>query len=828
MKAISHLLCMGAVALVLASFSTGLRAAEPLVTVTILEPLEGGALIYAPMGALTANDPPTGRLWFKLRIQNDGPALTLTSIRVIGTDVDVSIPKNVPCPAGATTVELKASDNPDLDEVITLTNPAPGTVTIRLYFAENLTPKLVQHSLVPYVPAVPGGQYLYPADEGDIGPNEYFSAGGAVDSHLANASQGWGADWKVYRIISQGNSSTVRAGGDASVNEDRLGWGVPIRAIADGVVLRTSTGWIDNPRPGDRAFQLMAEYDGEAISDVKVKRLGPTTTPGVQRAASLVRLPDNTFKITIWDIADHGRVITRLGSSVPDPAELVTAIALEKVSATRLVTSVRLVNGMHRFIVWNVSTDGQSVTNFGHANDIAVTEVSLAPLSSTRVASGVRTAAGDLRVAVFSVGSSPGVLSEDSAGAATSICTTKISDTRFASSLRADDGRLKVIVWDFLNNTLDRRGDATAENISRVAATVNSGGKWVTAMRTSPGGLLQLARWSASEDGMTLMAELVTTTTQAIENTALAIAPGSEKGNSGTYHAATASVIVGGVFKINLWGEANSLPGTYKYSGENTAGAVSQVSLDELTDLEYFAAARTTGGALKITTWHWADGGGNSVYVLHGNCRVSYHHFQENSVNTDVLYPGAPVAAGQILGRMGNSGSAGGPHTHIDSERLEDGHLIQEWIDDEAQLALTGVRSLTIIGQRPMPFSGARAMRLSLISPGGEGNPANAFSTMNGHGMYDVSLGIRPRLNTRYVDPTIIYQAPTGRKEPVPGFPVTGGPMPTPGLALGVVPSGGRLYIRGRSYNEAITFSTPMTVRRYDYYRTGGSVIIGR
>ena len=60
-------------------FTTQAFAAEPSVTFTV-DPEEDGHLIYAPMGALSATDPPTGRLWFKVKITNSGPsALTLTS-----------------------------------------------------------------------------------------------------------------------------------------------------------------------------------------------------------------------------------------------------------------------------------------------------------------------------------------------------------------------------------------------------------------------------------------------------------------------------------------------------------------------------------------------------------------------------------------------------------------------------------------------------------------------------------------------------------------------------------------------------------------------------
>ncbi|NJK45860.1 MAG: hypothetical protein HC933_17760, partial [Pleurocapsa sp. SU_196_0] len=44
--------------------------------------------------------------------------------------------------------------------------------------------------------------------------------------------------------------TTVKPGGDPGKNEDRFGWNIPIYSMGDGVVIRASTGWEDNPSPG--------------------------------------------------------------------------------------------------------------------------------------------------------------------------------------------------------------------------------------------------------------------------------------------------------------------------------------------------------------------------------------------------------------------------------------------------------------------------------------------------------------------------------------------------------------------------------------------------
>ena len=818
------------------------RAAEPLLTLTF-DPVENGALVYTRSAALSGFFSPLNRLWFRVLVRNDDSVtLTITGLRVAMTGLDTTIAQNIVVAPNATkVVELATED------IFTLAEPAPASVTIGIYVAENVTPKAAVLPLARYTPTVPGGTYRLPVREGDLGPEQYFSG----NTHMAPHVQRWGADWSVYRIDDDDSHTSLHPDTDGTENAHSLGFGMPIRAMADGVVLRVSDGKIENPRPGKRAFQRLVEQDGAAIADAKVAFLGKLGIPTQERRTAVVtRTANGPFTITIWDSASSGKTLLQRGSLTS--AFDVTDIAVEALSVTRFVVAARLAgNAGTRILLYDVQEDvaGQPVFVDDYdlpSNDV---ELSLARLSASRFVQSVRTAEGDLRVRVFRVvGDEIQYKSGVLAGAASSICTTPLwtsetsdevsgGDYRFATSLRASDGALKVIVWDWPTNSefIMRRGEATATNISRVAAVKSSGAKWITTARTSPGGFLQIARWSASADGMTLTPELVTTTEHTIENSALA-ATHATGASSGTIHAVTASIIAGNI-ELNGWGDhSDDGDTTFAADSESDAGvfAATTASIAQMDEMVFLLAARTGAGALKLTTWTWAGGGGNFVIVRHGDCRVLYAHFLHGSVDESGLQAGDSIQAGRFLGRMGNSGSAGGPHTHIHADRIEDGHSDADLIAREQLFAYTADSSIIpTLTARPIPFSDARSMRLLWIERGGEGNTNNNFTTMTGHVMAEYSLGIRPELDTRYVHPALGLILPNGRKEPrING---TGGPHSSLTSGIASVPAAGRLYIRSGSFPGARTLSAPMTIRRYDFHNRintsgddGATVVIGK
>jgi hypothetical protein len=80
--------------------------------------------------------------------------------------------------------------------------------------------------------------------------------------------------------------------------------------------------------------------------------------------------------------------------------------------------------------------------------------------------------------------------------------------------------------------------------------------------------------------------------------------------------------------------------------------------------------AATWGKYLTDNGYDYEDdqphaGAGNHLYLEHGDEIVLYAHLQPDSIPQALRTPGASVQAGDVLGRVGNSGNSRGPHLHV-------------------------------------------------------------------------------------------------------------------------------------------------------------------
>ncbi len=63
--------------------------------------------------------------------------------------------------------------------------------------------------------------------------------------------------------------------------------------------------------------------------------------------------------------------------------------------------------------------------------------------------------------------------------------------------------------------------------------------------------------------------------------------------------------------------------------------------------------------------------GGNHIWIRHANELVVYTHLIKDSIPAALKQKGAAVAAGQMVGRAGNSGNSSGPHEHFESKSTD-------------------------------------------------------------------------------------------------------------------------------------------------------------
>ncbi len=237
------------------------RGTAPNVTVRY-QPLAGDKLTYLVLGPTAEGRPEQYKLIIGVRITNhESQPIHLNAVRVSfpGTALAPTEMQHVP-----TRVEpiepgksgwwsnsvVNVSKTEQVDNAIYRDMPAPPRVRVELGFA-GYDGRIGQTlELAPHVSSVAGGAYLFPFRAADLPLGAYYTTqarhwapGGARGSQI------YAHDIEVRRFDGDDLTNLEEDGKDTR-NDDYLVFGIPVRAMADGVVKEVHTGMEENTPPG--------------------------------------------------------------------------------------------------------------------------------------------------------------------------------------------------------------------------------------------------------------------------------------------------------------------------------------------------------------------------------------------------------------------------------------------------------------------------------------------------------------------------------------------------------------------------------------------------
>jgi hypothetical protein len=228
--------------------TSGRAAALPSVDV-VVEPSEGGNLVYLPLAGKTSNQARQGHLALRFLITNTGAKnVRLRNVSLTfagGNPAPVSIRANLRIDAGATGGwHFRTANN------ILLPQPAPASVEISLKFPGYDALKLTR-PLAAHASPVAGGAFLFPSSASDLRVGEYWTASATTHPEAGDGGQLFAYDMSVSGWDPDKKAMTwVVPGGSATKNEDQRVWGKRIRAMADGTVVAFLDNQPTNPTLG--------------------------------------------------------------------------------------------------------------------------------------------------------------------------------------------------------------------------------------------------------------------------------------------------------------------------------------------------------------------------------------------------------------------------------------------------------------------------------------------------------------------------------------------------------------------------------------------------
>lgn len=246
----------------LASLRTPVEAVPAGITFNSITPIDAGNLLVARTASDNPLDPPTFQLKADIFLNNTSAtnrSVTSVTISYPGSGLSAftytpqSFPTGLP-PALFVMVAGDVSRVPVYDGLNRDLPLLPATVRIQIYLDFDSVPLELNYGLVIRDNAVPNGAYYFPGKAADLEAGQYWafgtrhvvdSGGGGGTLNPSGGTQRYALDMDIVRWTGSAWTS-LKDGTTGDTNDDYLGFGLPMYAMADGTIVRCYRGEADH------------------------------------------------------------------------------------------------------------------------------------------------------------------------------------------------------------------------------------------------------------------------------------------------------------------------------------------------------------------------------------------------------------------------------------------------------------------------------------------------------------------------------------------------------------------------------------------------------